>query len=259
MRATATVAPTIRYLPCSLFISPALHITFQDCTDSSLKVDGCDAGVACLADGTCNSQSPGSWECDGSYYNASDGCDCNCGAWDPDCDKDAHSFSCNGKLCKKPNGYCDTAQPVTGWTCDATHYNAHDGCDCACGVVDPDCSDSYAEVYNCPNVGDLCVSGVCTTRAVPAGWTCPSEFYNDGSDCDCQCGIWDPDCDVAGAKMCNCACSKMKCDRNTSMCIGSCGSCVATIGTPSFDAASGVLVTVWVVAAGFATAVLFQL
>ena len=29
---------------------------------------------------------PVSWVCNTSYYNALDGCDCNCGAYDPDCD-----------------------------------------------------------------------------------------------------------------------------------------------------------------------------
>ena len=29
---------------------------------------------------------PSEWTCDPNYYNARDGCDCNCGAWDPDCD-----------------------------------------------------------------------------------------------------------------------------------------------------------------------------
>jgi hypothetical protein len=25
------------------------------------------------------------------------------------------------------------------WTCDASYYDALDGCDCGCGAVDPDC------------------------------------------------------------------------------------------------------------------------
>jgi len=32
---------------------------------------------------------------------------------------------------------------------------------------------------------------------LPIGWLCPAPSYNDGSVCDCECGIWDPDCDVA--------------------------------------------------------------
>jgi len=29
---------------------------------------------------------PDDWTCDPEYYDTDDGCDCNCGAWDPDCD-----------------------------------------------------------------------------------------------------------------------------------------------------------------------------
>eukprot|EP00727_Mastigamoeba_balamuthi_P010322 m51a1_g5912 hypothetical protein (620) ;mRNA; f:16676-31840 len=34
---------------------------------------------------------------------------------------------------------------------------------------------------------------------VPAGWTCPSSSYKDGAVCDCECGLWDPDCSTSGA------------------------------------------------------------
>ena len=34
------------------------------------------------------SEVPSSWHCPADYYNAKDGCDCNCGAYDPDCDDD---------------------------------------------------------------------------------------------------------------------------------------------------------------------------
>jgi len=44
--------------------------------------------------------------CNPSYYNASDGCDCNCGAHDPDCDLDKDVFNCpyRNMLCN--NGTC---------------------------------------------------------------------------------------------------------------------------------------------------------
>jgi len=35
---------------------------------------------------------------------------------------------------------------------------------------------------------------------LPAGWDCAVEMYGDGEVCDCNCGIWDPDCDTKGAK-----------------------------------------------------------
>lgn len=33
------------------------------------------------------------------------------------------------------------------------------------------------------------------TMANHMGWTCSGDLYNDGVACDCECGIWDPDCD----------------------------------------------------------------
>lgn len=37
--------------------------------------------------------------------------------------------------------------PPTGWDCAPQHYNANDGCDCGCGVRDPDCDDPEAVLY----------------------------------------------------------------------------------------------------------------
>ena len=37
-----------------------------------------------------------------SYYGLSDGCDCDCGTWDPDCDDaDATVWGCSGGACEK--------------------------------------------------------------------------------------------------------------------------------------------------------------
>ena len=33
-------------------------------------------------------------------------------------------------------------EPPEGWTCNANFYGTADGCDCGCGVVDPDCEDT---------------------------------------------------------------------------------------------------------------------
>merc|ERR1719378_1663157 len=31
--------------------------------------------------------------------------------------------------------------------------------------------------------------------SAPAGWTCNPEYYDTQDGCDCECGIYDPDCD----------------------------------------------------------------
>lgn len=45
------------------------------------------------------------------------------------------------------------------WSCPADYYGADDGCDCGCGVVDPDCGGSTADV--CQYCGDGCGAGDC--------------------------------------------------------------------------------------------------
>lgn len=61
------------------------------------------------------------------------------------------------------------APPATapaGWICDAAYYNNGDGCDCGCGVFDPDCGKANQRVYDC-NVGQYCgFSGSC--ESLPA-------------------------------------------------------------------------------------------
>jgi len=38
----------------------------------------------------------------------------------------------------------------------------------------------------------------------PASWTCPASYYGTLDGCDCGCGAWDPDCDVAGQTLFEC-------------------------------------------------------
>ena len=39
---------------------------------------------------------------------------------------------------------------------------------------------------------------------VPNAWTCAAAAYNDGTTCDCMCGIPDPDCGIAAAPITGC-------------------------------------------------------
>ena len=79
-----------------------------DCENPSLPIFGCHSSSdVCSKAGTCQASSSGGyyesnfdyanvdvassnvpleWTCGAAYYGASDGCDCACGAWDPDCD-----------------------------------------------------------------------------------------------------------------------------------------------------------------------------
>jgi hypothetical protein len=115
------------------------------------------------------------------------------------------------------------------WTCDGSAYG--DGrCDCGCGAPDPDCvGQDLAHCQTCNSAGS-CNLADCPGRidpadvtaclAPPAGWTCTAATYGDGHQCECGCGIPDPDCASSSVGSCeNC------------LAVGSCakGLCPSTI------------------------------
>eukprot|EP00933_Yihiella_yeosuensis_P020559 TRINITY_DN1645_c6_g1_i1.p1 TRINITY_DN1645_c6_g1~~TRINITY_DN1645_c6_g1_i1.p1 ORF type:complete len:1406 (-),score=333.85 TRINITY_DN1645_c6_g1_i1:66-3776(-) len=73
-------------------VATAKKIEGSNCTAGSCKPKVCPAGETCTpfsvegteVDGNLD-RVPG-WTCAASRYNGSDGCDCDCGVWDPDCD-----------------------------------------------------------------------------------------------------------------------------------------------------------------------------
>jgi len=175
------------------------------------------------------------WTCDPTYFNASDGCDCACGTWDPDCDlapqfsidynetEPVYLFNCGierpGMLCVRSSSgtsKCleNTTVPI-GFTCAAASYNSLDGCDCECGAWDPDC-DQFEDILNCneqPGTTSYCDfnngtgAGECTYDIdfqVPPTWTCEPTFWNASDGCDCECGSLDPDCSTDPANRCDC-------------------------------------------------------
>jgi hypothetical protein len=86
---------------------------------------------------------PLGWYCSDASYDALDGCDCDCGAYDPDCDDptqaiyfcgDPH-FPGDGPSCLA-DGTCSNQGGE--WTCDDGWYGDGD-CDCGCGIQDVDC------------------------------------------------------------------------------------------------------------------------
>lgn len=73
-------------------------------SDSGAGGSGGQGGNA----GAAGSGSTSGWICDPSFYDALDGCDCECGAWDPDCSIAGQTlFGCTSEQqCVKP-GVCD--------------------------------------------------------------------------------------------------------------------------------------------------------
>lgn len=169
----------------------------------------------------------GQWKCPWDRYGAEDGCDCGCGALDPDCDP----AGCDTAGCWLPQcGRCHDAagRPVpcdvaeAGWTCSPERYGSGDGCDCGCspsiGTVDPDCAgDGCAEQGCIDSACDRCTdfnTGE-PTGCAPSTWSdgahnCDPDNYGTGDGCDCGCGVSDPDCGGAGCTAT--ACTATGCD-----------------------------------------------
>jgi len=70
----------------------------------------------------------------------------------------------------------------TGWTCNPAYYGTNDGCDCGCGILDPDCAD--ATVASCVWCGDAgaCSSDFTCSDINPANnATCIASVCGDGA------------------------------------------------------------------------------
>lgn len=175
---------------------------------------------------------PTSWRCSSSWYGAHDGCDCDCGAHDPDCDDARSHLYCHGggepttSRCSAQSHVCEADVPT--WVCTASWFGARDGCDCGCGDWDPDCDVSGQILYchdGAKSIGRTCDRAMRTCSlqpaasppplppppapssrvgSVPSSWTCSLSYYAMRDGCDCSCGAWDPDCDTAGQTLyCN--------------------------------------------------------
>ena len=178
----------------------------KGCTLPGCAADGC---AVCHDAAGRPTPCPGTFSCETERYNDGAQCDCGCGRPDPDC---------RGQGCSEPGceaAACDLRHDVGGkvlrpgtWVCEASRFGAIDGCDCGCGAVDADCVDGCS--------GPGCRAPDCDScraadgSAFPCGWTCPLERYQDGEQCDCGCGISDPDCRERGCSEAGCfapACS----------------------------------------------------
>lgn len=173
-----------------------------DCADAMNAITGCVDGQTCPTGIKCEGV-PAGWTCDAAKYNggAGNGCDCACGAPDPDCDLMGEAVkgcaadeACTGGVCIP-----------SAWTCDPTYYKDGTYCDCACGVLDPDCADPMAMLDGCLD-GQTCPTGL-KCEGVPTAWTCGAANYGGGggNGCDCGCGAPDPDCDLLGEVVKGCA------------------------------------------------------
>jgi hypothetical protein len=175
-----------------------------DCTEAACQVRHDAAGQAIH---------PAEWTCASAAFDAADGCDCGCGATDPDCR--AQQGGCSALGCADAS--CDRchlagdALRSCRFQCELTHYASGDGCDCGCGDADPDCGQLGCTEPGCfAPACELCSDGQ-SEPATCERSACDASVWNDGV-CDCGCREEDPDC--AGLDSClSPGCSRTSCER----------------------------------------------
>jgi hypothetical protein len=157
------------------------------CTEGSCEAEGCDV----RHDDDGNALRPDAYSCDAETFASLDGCDCGCGAIDPDC----VGFGCTGEGCRDTG--CTRCRDEEGalfscdFSCDLDRLG--DGtCDCGCGMLDPDCDDTGCAEPGCYADGCEKCEGTQGAFECERG-ACPAGFELDGA-CNCGCRERDPEC-----------------------------------------------------------------
>jgi hypothetical protein len=135
---------------------------------------------------------PSSWTCKPEQYGSGDGCQCTCGAFDPDC----NPFAAVSVDCPNPDDICVPGldnEPI----CTLRHKVLSDRkliqIQAGVPVHHPQFYFSNDTDVDGAPWGNY--SSTYTKDYVPTTWTCNPLFYGSNDGCDCQCGSWDPDCD----------------------------------------------------------------
>ena len=196
----------------------ALTLTCSACSAGVTESEYCEEFPEMYPAECGTFQVPSEWTCNPSWYSADDGCDCDCGAWDPDCDQEdafgvllsqgpyeGSLYWCNeGEYCEnagEQGGVCVAQQTCGGYlggvplapVCPLGEYcsniNSSDPPNGFCAEKTWCDSDDECQDGEFCNGMDKCVP------RYPDGWTC-GDYYNANDGCDCNCGVWDPDCDL---------------------------------------------------------------
>jgi hypothetical protein len=227
---------------CGPPTNPGASENFFSCGACARAEDTCNAAGQCETR-VCKPLCPKDAEC------GDDGCGGTCGAVcataSPDrpacmknkcvatCTPDCTGKECGDNGCGGSCGTCEAGTECKAdqfcappeWTfCAGAAYTDAASCDCGCGTKDPDCDLEESFLSGC-GVGELCdPNGACAPIA-PSGWTCSPDAYGDGRDCNCECGLTDPDCSIATAAVFGCQYPGDACTN------GSCGPCTPNCGT----------------------------
>ena len=146
---------------------------------------------------------PTGWTCKPEQYASGDGCQCNCGAFDPDCD----SFEAVSINCPNYDDICIPSQ-LNEPVCALRHEVLSDRKlkQIQLGVAVHHPQFYFSNDTNIDGAPWGNYSKIYTRNAVPTTWTCNPLFYGSKDGCDCQCGAWDPDCETTqySQKIFNC-------------------------------------------------------
>jgi len=200
---------------CDTHTGQCVAVCVPQCAGKTCGDDGCGGTCGtCDANASCNDGLgkcvPDAWTCSASYYAGGDICDCDCGAYDPDCDLGAPLAGCEEQERCNSDGECVPRAPAE-WTCSPLSYAANNTCDCNCGVYDPDCD--FVDLVGITGCG----AGV-------------SECFSDGTCGTCTPDCTDKDCGTDG---CGGFCGFCNVDVDagvSELCID--GSCVDECGDP---------------------------
>ena len=145
---------------CPTFACEPMCDDEQECGDDGCggTCGKCEAGEVCATKGPDSEMcvAEGEWFCDPSYLGADDGCDCDCGAYDTDCDDaEQNIYGCESYQTCDEHGMC-MGECVPD--CEDEDGNAltcgDDGCGGTCGVC-------FGEFPICDTSAKMCIEDGC--------------------------------------------------------------------------------------------------
>ena len=136
---------------------------------------------------------PASWTCSPAQYGSGDGCQCSCGAFDPDC----NPFAAVSLDCPNHDDICIPGlqnEPICALRHEVLSERKLLQVQSGVAVHHPQFYFSNDTDIDGSPWGNY--SATYTRSDVPSSWTCNPLFYGSKDGCDCECGAWDPDCDT---------------------------------------------------------------
>jgi hypothetical protein len=136
---------------------------------------------------------PLAWTCKPEQYATGDGCQCNCGAFDPDC----NPFEVVSINCPNYDDICIPGplnQPICALRYEVLSDRKLIQIQLGVAVHHPQFYFSNDTDIDGAPWGNY--TKMYTSSVVPTTWTCNPLFYGSKDGCDCECGAWDPDCET---------------------------------------------------------------